>query len=260
MFRLALALALALAAVGSARAQEAPPTESIQIGLSTDRIAITSDFRGANLTIFGALENSDPVLMGHGHYDIIVSLEGPPREVVVRRKRRVLGMWINTESQTFRGVPESYSLASTRPIEEIAAPAAFAEMSIGVHSIRPQPIGSEADPVEIAEFARALLERKQALGFYAELDGGVEFLSQTLFRATVPLATSVPVGTHTARAYLFRNGQLLQETSTELLIYKSGFEERVYRMAQNHGLIYGIGSVLLAIFTGWLGRILFRRD
>ena len=44
-----------------ARPQQAPVPnpESIQIGLSTDRISITSDFSGADLTIFGALGNSD---------------------------------------------------------------------------------------------------------------------------------------------------------------------------------------------------------
>jgi len=36
--------------------------------------------------------------------------------------------------------------------------------------------------------------------------GGVEFLSQSLFRASLPLSPSVPVGTHKARAFLFKNG------------------------------------------------------
>ena len=39
-----------------ARAQEQNP-ENIEIGLSTDRVSITSDFSGADLTIFGAIDN-----------------------------------------------------------------------------------------------------------------------------------------------------------------------------------------------------------
>ena len=34
--------------------------EGIQIGLSTDEIRITADFAGANLTIFGSVDNPDP--------------------------------------------------------------------------------------------------------------------------------------------------------------------------------------------------------
>ena len=56
-----------------------PPQEGIQIGLSTDRVAITADFSGADLTIFGALENADPLVSRQGRYDVIVVLEGPAR-------------------------------------------------------------------------------------------------------------------------------------------------------------------------------------
>ena len=87
----------------AARAQDHIP-ENIQIGLSTDQVSITSDFSGAELTIFGALDNADPLISRQGRYDVIVVLEGPPRPVTVRKKTRVAGMWINTESVIFRDV------------------------------------------------------------------------------------------------------------------------------------------------------------
>ncbi len=36
-----------------------PVKEGLEIGTSTTEIAITSDFRGADLTVFGALTNAD---------------------------------------------------------------------------------------------------------------------------------------------------------------------------------------------------------
>ena len=90
--------------------------------------------------------------------------------------------------------------------------------------------------------------------------GGVEFLSQSLFRATLPLAPNVPVGTHKARAFLFRNGIFIKETSAQLAIVKSGFEQSIYRFSTNHSFCYGILATLLAMLTGWLGRIVFRKD
>ena len=89
---------------GSAAAQQQTSggPEGIEIGLSTDRVSITADFTGADLTIFGALDNADPLVSRQGRYDVIVVLEGPPRPVVVRRKDRILGMWINVESDDFR--------------------------------------------------------------------------------------------------------------------------------------------------------------
>ncbi len=60
----ALLVALGLNCGGALAEDENP--ENIQIGLSTDRISITSDFSGADLTIFGSLDNARPTRAGPG--------------------------------------------------------------------------------------------------------------------------------------------------------------------------------------------------
>lgn len=258
--RLALLAMLALAtAIPAARAQT-PHEEGIQIGLSTDAVSITAGFSGADLTIFGALEDADPQIARQGRYDVVVVLEGPARPVVVRRKDRVLGVWINLESEQFENVPVSYSVASTRPFQDITQPDSYKQLSLGANNIYMQPGDPEAPPTTIAEFTKALRQRKTATGLYSENVGGVRFLSQNLFRATVRLAPDVPVGTHKARAFLFKNGVFVKESSAQLEIRKSGFEQAIFRLAHNHGFFYGFLSVSLAMLTGWMGRIVFRKD
>ncbi len=234
--------------------------ESIEIGLSADNIAITSDFSGADLTIFGALDNADPLTVRQGRYDIIVVLQGPAATTVVRKKERFFGMWINLHSETFEGVPLSYSLATTRAMQDITDTATFVRLSLGVDNIYLKPGETDGDATRIAEFTEALRGRKRASGLYSERVGGVQFLSQSLFRATLSLPPNVPVGTHRARAFLFKNGVFLRETSAPLSILKSGFEETVYRVANGFGFFYGAGAVLLAMLVGWLGRLIFRKD
>ena len=34
----------------------------------------------------------------------------------------------------------------------------------------------------------------------------------------------------------------------------------MFRFSRNHGVFYGFGAVGLAILTGWLGRLVFRKD
>jgi len=255
----ALVLLSVLASAIPATAQS-PHDEGIQIGLSQDNVSITAGFSGADLTIFGSLDDADPQVARQGRYDVIVVLEGPARPIVVRRKDRVLGVWVNLESETFTNVPVSYSVASTRPLQDITQPESYRRLSLGTGNIYMQPAEADQNPVTIAEFTRALRERKAAAGLYSENPGGVQFLSPSLFRATVRLAPDVPVGTHKARAFLFKNGLFVKESSAQLEIRKSGFEQTVYRLAQNHGLFYGFLSVSLAMATGWLGRIVFRKD
>lgn len=256
MNRLASIIFLAFLWTGLAIAQPADP-ESIEVGLSTDRIAITADFSGADLTIFGALDNADPVLARQGRYDVIVVLQGPAAATVVRRKERVFGVWINRRSQTFQNVPISYSLATTRAIQDIADSESFSRLSLGINNIHLKP---ESGSFGASEFSEALRERKRVSGLYSERIGGVQFLSQSLFRATLSLPPNVPVGTHRARAFLFKNGVFLKETSAPLLILKSGLEDAIYQAAHSYSFFYGVGAVLIAMLIGWLGRIIFRRD
>ncbi|MBZ9678017.1 TIGR02186 family protein [Mesorhizobium sp. ES1-1] len=248
-----------LAAAVPSRAQ-VPLTEGIQIGLSTDNVSITAGFSGADLTIFGSLENPDPLVARQGRYDVIVVLEGPPRPVVVRRKDRVLGVWINLDSEAFENVPMSYSVATTRPLQDITDPNSYRQLSLGASNLYMQPADAGDSPATIEEFTAALRERKAATGLYSENVGGVQFLSQNLFRATVRLAPNVPVGTHKARAFLFKSGLFIKESSAQLEIRKSGFEQSIFRVAHNYSFLYGIFAISLAMLTGWLGRLVFRKD
>ncbi|MER8748746.1 TIGR02186 family protein [Mesorhizobium sp. M1050] len=257
-FATAIFLSLLAAAV-PAKAQ-VPLTEGIQIGLSTDNVSITAGFSGADLTIFGSLENPDPLVARQGRYDVIVVLEGPPKPVVVRRKDRVLGVWINLDSETFENVPVSYSVATTRPLQDITEPNSYKQLSLGASNLYMQPADPGDSPATIEEFTAALRERKSATGLYSENVGGVQFLSQNLFRATVRLAPNVPVGTHKARAFLFKSGLFIKESSAQLEIRKSGFEQSIFRVAHNYSFLYGVFAISLAMLTGWLGRLIFRRD
>ena len=154
----------------------------------------------------------------------------------------------------------SYSVATTRVWQDITGPDSYRQMALGPENIALIPEDRGDDPATIAEFTAALRERKKASGLYSERLGGVQFLSQSLFRATLHLAPNVPVGTHRARAFLFKNGLFIKESSAQLAILKAGFEQQVHRAAQQHGFLYGLAAVALAVLTGWLGRLVFRRD
>ncbi len=173
-----------------------PSDETIEIGLSTETVAITSNFGGTDLTIFGALDNADPAIQRQGRYDIIVVLQGPSRDLVVRKKDRYLGVWINADSETFMGVPLSYSLASTRNLQDIADEQIYRQLSVGVRNfyLAPEYPGSLSG--NIATFGNELREIKIRQGLYSQRIGGVEFISRTLFRATLSLPANVPVGRH----------------------------------------------------------------
>lgn len=276
--RLALAAWLAIFAAGFAAAQQMPAgddtdaaaaanaaeqtriPERIEIGLSTEVVGITSNFDGQGLTIFGAVDNVDPLILRQGRYDIFVILEGPRAELVTRRKGRVAGIWMNVDSQTFENAPQSYLIASTRLARDVTSLDTLARLSLGVEQIRVQPDEERPQAEDVAAFTAALKRLKEEDGLYQEFPGGVQFISQSLFRAQIVLPANVPLGQHRARAYLFRNGELVGQTQAPLRIAKAGFEYALSDFARTQSLSYGLAAVLLALFVGWLGRIMFKRD
>src|SRR5258707_15258141 len=128
----------------------------------------------------------------------------------------------------------SFSVATTRAPEAITEPKIYRQLALGADRIYLQPEESSTDPVTLDEFTEALRARKKAAGLYSERVGGVQFLSQNLFRATLALAPNVPVGTHKARAFLFKSGLFIKETSAPLVIVKSGFEQSIFSFAHDY--------------------------
>jgi uncharacterized protein (TIGR02186 family) len=251
------AFALAAVTAGSAAGQE-PARPVFDIGLSQDTIAIGADFSGGRLAVFGVLEPAPALGQPRGRYDIVVVVEGPRRPVVVRRKDRVAGVWINRESQSFAAVPTSYLLASTRPLGDVAPERTLARLELGPERVVVKP--ADDATAEGRPFETALRRLRVASGVYSEATGAVTFVGTSLFRADLALPADLPVGQHTVHAYLFLEGKILQDRSIRLGVVKTGLEEVVHRFALGYGYLYGALAVVLAMLTGWLGRLMFARD
>ncbi|WP_083507988.1 TIGR02186 family protein [Aureimonas frigidaquae] len=253
------ALLLWIACGGAAVAQV--PVEGFEIGLSTNEITVGTNFGGSRLVVFGALDNADLRVLRQGRYDIVVVLEGPRRNVVVRQRDRVFGIWINRGSEQFDALPLSYALAASRPLRDIAPASVLRQLNIGARNevLRAQR-STDNTQAEADDYAQAMLRLKTQSNLYMESFGTIEFVSQTLFRASLVLSSDLPVGRHTVRAYLFKEGQFLRERSEELWVRKTGIENDISVFAASNGALYGLMAVLLAVATGWFGRVLFRRD
>jgi len=250
----------ALAAIATLSAGLCAPgahaAQDIISGVSTDLIQIQSDFTGTDVIVFGAIEGTDPATPIN-EYDVVVVLRGPELDVMVRRKERVLGIWINRQQVSFGEMPGYYFLASTKPIEEIAPPFLLNRFQLGAEilgQVTEPNVGAE-DETAFRTAAVRNLEREQ---LFVQAPDGIEFLSQTLFRTRIPVPATVPPGEYNAEVYLFNNGDLLTLQSSPVFVDKTGLERRIYDFAYSASLAYGLFSVAIACFFGWLSYALFR--
>lgn len=253
--RLALAALAALATWLPAVLQPAA-AETLVASVSSSRIEISSDFSGATLVVFGVIERDSKTAARPGGYDVVVVVRGPDEEVVARRKERTFGIWVNRDSERFPEAPSFYSIDSTRPLTEITDPAILSAHDLGLsYADFGRGPGRANEP-----FRDALIRIRESDDLFAQRSGTVTMLTPTFFQVGVPLPGTVPDGLFTVEISLFADGALLANNTADLIIEKSGFEDAVHNIAGNQPLFYGLGVVALAIFAGWLGGVVFRRD
>jgi uncharacterized protein (TIGR02186 family) len=252
---LAGAFALLLLAAGAARA------EGLTIALSTPEVRIDSNFTGTTITIFGVIGRDAATVSRSAGYDVATLATGPRETVVARRKDRILGVWANRASETLVAVPSFYSLNTSRDLDAIAPVTLLARLGIGFRNIGFAYAGrSEVNDPAAAEFRDAYIRLKSGSGLYSEHIGGVAFIGGTVFRAAVWIPANVPVGSYTVSVYLFSGNAFLAKASEPFEVTKSGFESYMFSIARSRSLLYGLGCVALALITGWLAGVIFRRD
>ncbi len=59
---------------------------------------------------------------------------------------------------------------------------------------------------------------------------------------------------------MFSGGALLTQTDTSFEIVKVGFEQFVATTARQNGFVYGLATAFMALMTGWMASIVFRKD
>ena len=115
------------------------------------------------------------------------------------------------------------------------------------------------DDPDTDAFSKALIEDKVSHGLYSHDVGPIKFLSAQLFRTTLFIPSNVPIGNYSIRLLTVKNGRVVAQKETTLIVNKVGLEEGIYRFAHNEGPLYGLFAVMLALASGWLITLLFRR-
>ena len=233
--------------------------ETLTTALSTERVSIESNFTGSGVVIFGTVERDQQTVSRGEPYEIVVTLTGPLRSMVARRKERVAGIWINRTSSELPRVPSFLAIATTAPMADVAGNPVRARQGLGFDMLPTRGVPDGLPPIR-TEFDGAFFRLMQKDGLFSLNEGAVEFLSPQLFRAPIALPSNVPIGWYTANVYLFSGGVLLAKTKQDFSILKGGFEQAITNLAHQQPALYGLATVVVACFTGWLAGVAFRRD
>jgi len=236
--------------------------ERLIVSVSNHRVTVTPNYSGEELVLFGSVEKDSSTPSTRNSYDLVVTVAGPRADMVTRRKERKFGIWINTDYRQFLQVPTYLALFSNRPFDAIGSPEVERRQQLGLNNVPlTQRVGPDyADVVPNDAFRSAFVRLRGEHGLYREDTSAVTFLTPTLFRTGIPLPAEVPIGTYAVEIKLFSDGALVTHTDTSFDIVKVGFEQFVATTARQDGVVYGLVTAFMALMTGWMASIVFRKD
>ena len=261
MQRLAIIAVLLMATLAAATWPAA--AERLVTSISRHQVMVTSSFSGTEIVLFGTVEPDSPAARRRTTgYNIILTVTGPKLTLITRRKERVLGIWTNMAARTFVNVPSYLAVLSNQPLDQITDADTERKLQIGLDNIvLLQQIGPGiGDVARNDPFRTNFIRLKQEHQLYLQRTNGVTLLTPTVFRAEIPLPAEATVGSYDVDVKVFAENVLLARTNSAFEIVKVGFEQFVANAAREYGLLYGLTTAMMAIFTGWFASIVFARD
>nr|WP_245215700.1 TIGR02186 family protein [Pararoseomonas baculiformis] len=244
---------MATPALAQRDAQPTPPPQpgpALAAEIAQPSIAVDTAFSGANLLVFGATDR----LLGPAGDNVVILGIGPARDVVVRRRVKRLGIWVNGAAARFREVPNYYALASTAPVAGLLEEAARRERRLGLDMLTAR-IPGPRDPA----FRQALIELKQGSEQWNEEEAPVEVSGGRLFHARLPLPSTIATGDYVVQVLLVRANRIIARQELPFRVDRVGATARIADVSRDHPLLYGLACIGLAALAGWLGSVIFRR-
>ena len=227
--------------------------EKLVADLDQEEVFITTDFNGAELLLFGALERASID-------DIAIIVTGPSKKIAVRRKDKVVGIWLNTENADVVGLPSFYHILTTRPLKDIASPNTLKLNRLGFDHIPFKlDAASSIDEGTLDEWKAALIRNMKKKGLWADQVGQIKVNSDVLFRTNIQIPANIMPGDYKVRTLHFRDGAVVNENVSGIVVSKSGLSAMIYRMAHEYAPFYGIFAIIFAVASGWLAAVAFRK-
>ncbi len=251
--------ALLLAALAWLAGSAPALAQTLVTSLSTHRVLIGSNYTGAQIAVFGTVEGGRTASRP-GPFDLVVTVTGPRQHILVREKQQAGPLWLNGEQRRFGDAPAFLAVMGSRPLAEIGSEEDRRNLRIGLRNrLIPAGAGMSFDPGE-TRFTDALIRIRAERRLYQEVERGVTFLAPELFQARIDLPAIAPTGSYEVQVELLSGTVMLARQQTNFEVVQIGFEEQVGRFAHGSSLLYGLLTVAIALFAGWLATVIFRRD
>ena len=247
---------LGLLCIGG-RFTPADASTDISVTLHPEQIMIGAAFDGEHVSVAGRIPSDASAL---------IRITGKAEHNNLKQKGRALGiLWMNLGSVEISKAPNVFLLYLSpegNPGSQ-AEEASWRNLGVGLEGLRKQ-----VDIVSGEEDKNALFDEfvklKHKSGLYATVENAIHYGEDDgktkAFNATVTLPASLPQGTYKFELLAVKDGAVEASVIRKIDAREVGMPAWISKLAFDHGTLYGVLAVLVAVIAGLLTGVMFKGE
>lgn len=240
--RLIAPLAACVCVAGAAAAQE-PCAQ--QLTVSPAQIPITLWYGGASVHVHADVP---------AHARLALIWEGPRGKVELHKKGKVGGLlWMNVGDVKLDDVPSAYWVSTTGPLPGLGTKEQRASQEVGYEALAAAVKG------DVDAFPE-LVKLKEEEGLFGMREGGLKPRagnSADVLEQDIPISARMQEGRYVVRLVEFGDAGARCLGTADVDIAQVGMTKSLRALAFQHGLMYGIAAVVIAIAAGLATGLVF---
>lgn len=226
---------------------------NLKVAMHPEQIRMGAGYDGAQVLLTGKLPAEAAAL---------IRVVGPAEHSRLKEKGRALGiLWMNMGSVEIADVPNVFLLYLPEKGGDILGAGGVPQAGLqGLHK-QVKIVADDADTDALFDEFVKLKEKSGLYGTFADAiqygpaEGGLK-----PFKATLALPAALPQGRYTVQVLAVANGAVAASEDLALEAHEVGVPSWISTFAFDHGTLYGIFAVVVAIIAGLLTGIIFRGE
>ena len=131
--------------------------------------------------------------------------------------------------------PSYYYVASTRPLKELNAENVLQINQVGIENIR---FAGAEEQEERSSWVNGIVKSMIKAGRYNPEQGLIQISDKRLFKTELNFSAELVDGQYLVDTLLLKNGAVIAARRSFINVSKTGYGEKIYKMANNNSLLY----------------------
>jgi len=226
------------------------------ITVQPDQIFIGATYNGTDILVSGQIPADS---------EAVIRITGHEEDSRLKKKGRVMGfLWMNLGSVEFHNIPGVFILYRSKqdnvPLQQGQD---NTHDEIGIEAIQ-----RKVDIVSEYQDKDALFEEfiklKQKSGLYSTVENSIQYEKADngikSFSVSVKLPSALPQGDYELEVFALTGNDIAGYSKKDLNVKQTGMPAFIATLAFDHGTLYGILAVIVAVIAGLLTGTLFKGE